>query len=61
MAAAARHGIDVIAQGGVRAENAREIVLAGAAGVAVTGAILLADDPAEAARGLRAALQAAER
>jgi thiamine-phosphate pyrophosphorylase len=46
----------VLAQGGVTADNAAACRRAGAAGVAVTGAILLAPDPAAAARALRAAL-----
>jgi thiamine-phosphate diphosphorylase len=46
----------VLAQGGVTAANAARCREAGAAGVAVTGAILLAPDPEKAARALRAAL-----
>ena len=49
-------GLPVIAQGGVRAGNAGACREAGAAGVAVTGEILRADDPAAAARALREAL-----
>jgi thiamine-phosphate pyrophosphorylase len=56
LARAAGHGIPILAQGGVTAENAAACIRAGAAGVAVTGALLLADDPAAAARRLRAAL-----
>ncbi len=48
----------VIAQGGITAANAAEVIRAGASGVAVTGAVLLADDPTEACRALRAALDA---
>jgi thiamine-phosphate diphosphorylase len=48
--------IPVHAQGGLDAERARAAVAAGAAGVAVTGPILLADDPRQAARRLRSAL-----
>jgi thiamine-phosphate pyrophosphorylase len=48
--------LPVIAQGGIDAGNAAEAVRAGAAGVAVTGAILGAVDPEHAARALRAAL-----
>ena len=49
----------VLAQGGVDAGNAAACVAAGAAGVAVTGAILMADDPAQATRALRRALDGA--
>ncbi|MGH0031766.1 MAG: thiamine phosphate synthase [Myxococcota bacterium] len=55
---AARRGLPVIAQGGLQASNARAAIEAGAAGIAVTGAILHADDPARAARALREALDA---
>jgi len=61
LAAAARGGLPVLAQGGIDAENAGEVVNAGAAGVAVTGAIFLAADPGEAAGALRQALDAAAR
>jgi len=53
--------LPVLAQGGVRAESAGACLAAGAAGVAVTGEILLARDPAAATRALRAALDAAMR
>jgi len=56
--AASRGGIRVIAQGGITPANAGELVRSGAAGVAVTGAILQAPDPAAATRALRAALAA---
>ena len=59
VAAASRGGVRVVAQGGVTLANAGELVRNGAAGVAVTGAILQAADPAEAARELRQALDAA--
>lgn len=51
--------LPVLAQGGIAAANAGACVEAGAAGVAVTGAILAAADPAEAAAALRRALDAA--
>jgi thiamine-phosphate pyrophosphorylase len=51
-------GVPVLAQGGIEAERAGAAVAAGAAGVAVTGAILLADDPERAAAELRSALDA---
>ena len=61
VAEAARYGIPVIAQGGITPANATAIAAAGAAGIAVTGAILSAPDPAAATRALRAALAAAPR
>jgi thiamine-phosphate pyrophosphorylase len=59
LAAVAAAGVPVLAQGGIEAGNAAEAVSAGAAGVAVTGAILLAPDPAAAAAALRSALDRA--
>ena len=61
VAEAARYDIPVIAQGGITAANATAIAAAGAAGIAVTSAILSAPDPAAATRALRAALAAAPR
>jgi thiamine-phosphate pyrophosphorylase len=58
LAAAAGRGIPLLAQGGLDCHNARSAIEAGAAGVAVTGAILMADDPGAAARALREALDA---
>lgn len=52
------HGIAVIAQGGVTAAKCGGIVTVGAAGVAVTGAILQSSDPEAAALELRQALDA---
>lgn len=52
-------GPPVLAQGGVEAANAAACLAAGAAGVAVTGAILMAADPGRAAARLRRALDAA--
>lgn len=57
--AAAAYGLAVLAQGGIDATNAGAVARAGAAGVAVTGAILQAPDPGRAARALREALDGA--
>lgn len=56
--AACAHGLPVLAQGGVTAGRCREALAAGAAGIAVTGDILLADEPGAAAAALREALDA---
>jgi thiamine-phosphate pyrophosphorylase len=48
--------LPIIALGGVTAANARPLVEAGFAGVAVTGAVMAAPDPAAAVRALMAAL-----
>lgn len=55
---ARRHGVPVLAQGGLEPANAAEAVAAGASGIAVTGAIGQADDPVRAVRALREALDA---
>jgi thiamine-phosphate pyrophosphorylase len=49
-------GTAVIAIGGVRVANAPALARAGAAGIAVIGAVWDASDPAAAARALRAAI-----
>ncbi len=49
-------GLRLIAQGGIDAETAPAALRAGAAGVAVTGAVFSATHPGEAAARLRAAL-----
>ncbi len=59
IAAAARSGVPVLAQGGITAGNAAEVCRAGAAGVAVTGAILLAENVSNATHALRVALNQA--
>jgi thiamine-phosphate pyrophosphorylase len=51
--------LPVLAQGGIEPGNAADAIRAGAAGVAVTGAILAAVDPGDAARALRQALDGA--
>ncbi len=51
--------IPVLGQGGIDASNCGDVIRAGAAGVAVTGAISLARDPGAAAAELRSALDAA--
>jgi len=48
----------VLAQGGVTSERVPAILAAGAAGIAVTGSVLAADDPVAAVRALREALDA---
>jgi thiamine-phosphate diphosphorylase len=57
--AAARHSTRVLAQGGVTAAETPALIARGASGVAVTGAILQAADPAQATRDLREALDRA--
>ncbi len=51
--------VPVIAIGGVKAGNAGALIRAGAAGVAVVSAIVAADDPEQAARTLRTAVDEA--
>ena len=57
IAAAVR--IPVVGIGGIGVANCGSVIEAGAAGVAVISAILTAEDPATAARGLRDSLEAA--
>jgi len=56
LAAACGAGIPVLAQGGVDAERVAALLAAGAAGVALTGEWLLADDPGAACARVRCAL-----
>jgi thiamine-phosphate pyrophosphorylase len=58
---AARCGLPAVAIGGITPDNAAAIMAVGAAGVAVFSALLGAPEPARAARGLRAALDASGR
>lgn len=57
--AASAHGIPVLAQGGIDPSRCRAVIAAGAAGVAVTGDILISADPGAAAARLRRALDEA--
>ena len=57
LAALAPQGTPVIAIGGITAERVPELLAAGAAGVAVIGAILDAPDPEVATRRIRDALR----
>src|SRR5690606_34301206 len=43
-------GLPVVGIGGIRAENASDVIAAGAHGVAVVSAVLAAADPEDAAR-----------
>lgn len=49
-------GVPVIGIGGITATNVASIMQAGAAGVAVIGAVFGADDPGRGARAMRAAM-----
>lgn len=57
--ACAASTVPLLAQGGITPDRVADCLRAGAAGVAVSGAIAQAVDPAEAARALRRALDAA--
>jgi len=59
LARGAPPGVPVIGIGGVTAAGARELVRAGAAGVAVIAAVLGAPDPERAAREIRHAMDGA--
>jgi len=54
-------GIPVVAIGGMNAENAAQIIAAGASGVAVVSAIVAADDVEAAARAIRSAAEKVRR
>lgn len=56
LAEACSFGLPVLAQGGVSADRCEAVIAAGAAGIAVTGDVLLAGDPVAATRALRRAL-----
>lgn len=60
-AIAKRSSVPVIAVGGIGANNLSEIIKAGAAGIAVMGGVMRADDPAAETRDLLAALLAQPR
>ena len=53
---ASRVGLPAVAIGGVSADNAPEVISAGADGVAVISAILGSPDPEQSARALRSAI-----
>ena len=53
--------LPAVAIGGVSADNAREVMAAGASGIAVISALFASDDPARAARALRSAQDASGR
>jgi thiamine-phosphate pyrophosphorylase len=55
---AAATALPVVGIGGIHAGNAREVLAAGAAGIAVIGAVAAAPDPVEAVRGLRRVVDA---
>lgn len=56
LARLAPDGVPVIGIGGITATNVASIMQAGAAGVAVIGAVFGADDPGQGARAMRAAI-----
>jgi len=49
-------GLPVVGIGGIDAGNARDVLAAGAAGIAVIGAVATAEDPTQAVRELRASV-----
>lgn len=53
---AAATALPIVGIGGIHAGNAREVLAAGASGVAVISAVAAAPDPTEAVRGLRTAI-----
>lgn len=55
-AVAGATGLPVVGIGGIDAGNARDVLAAGAAGIAVIGAVATAEDPTQAVRDLRASV-----
>lgn len=60
-ALARRCGVPAVAIGGISAERVPSVMLVGAVGIAVISALFGAPDPTQAARELRAVLDASER
>jgi len=58
---ASASGLPVVAIGGINTTNAREIIAAGAAGIAVVSAIVAADNVESSARSLRLIVEATRR
>lgn len=56
LADAANQGLWVLAQGGIETKHCADVLAAGAKGIAVTGSILMSEDPGGAAAALREAL-----
>ena len=55
----AQVSLPIVGIGGIDLETAQQVIAAGAQGVAVIRAVCGADDPKEAARALRAAVESA--
>lgn len=59
LATACQRDLPVLAQGGIEVSNAASVLAAGARGIAVTGSVVSAADPASVVRALRAVLDRA--